>query len=948
VDELTGQMLFWQSHGVSEAESWPQRRFRPVGPFVAKFDELYRLHAVTTARYTPPHARDTENTMQRVTSIILVLCVFAACGGKQKTEPAPPPKPKPVQIDGHARLPETVTPKAYRLDLTIDPAKETFSGTAEIDVDVAEATHVIYMHGEEFEISEARFVRGEKTLKPEARLGDNGGLALVFAPDLEAGEGTIEIDYEAPLDEVPTGLYRVQDGENWYAFTQFEPLEARQAFPAFDEPRFKTPYTVTMRVPTGQLALTNTPEKSKETEGEMDVFTFTESKPLPTYLVAFAVGEFDVVEAPEDAIEGVPLRLIATKGKGKLGEYMLKRTPAILQYLSLYFGSDYPFQKLDIIAVPNFSAGAMENVGLVTFRERLLLLDSETASVGARRSAMSVMAHELAHMWFGNMVTLPWWDELWLNEAFATWMAHKTLVETVPQLGADIDAILSVNWVIKADSKTKSRQIRQPIEHGGDVYNAFDGITYGKGAAVLRMFEAWIGPEAMQKGIQAYLNKHAHATGTTEALLAALDEASGKPVGEAMSTFLDQPGAPLLDVSVDCESEKPKIDVTQSRYLPAGSQAEATGPWSVPFCVGYPEGREMGTYCDLLDAESKSFELPVDKCPRWVYPNAGQAGYYRWSVGEETLEDLTGRRAMRRYHEDATKVEILTNLEALSRAEKLPADAWFSAIEGFSREQHRNIVRQIVGTLSGVNRIITDENRKKFQRKARRLLRRHMRRVGYEPSKRESVGDALLRPALLRASARLADDSRAKRTADKTTKKFLDQMDSVRSDMAGASLPITAWEGDASLWLSYKLSVTNAPTPAARVAAIRGLGSFRDPELLEKSLALFLDGTLRAQDMWTLIGPSFGTDETFAVTWKWFTENFDAIVEKIGHKAVPRLPGVGSGFCSEEGKKKVEEFFADENRRKPGTERNLANTLESIDQCMRRRAYYAEGLDTLL
>lgn len=886
--------------------------------------------------------------MNRSTTIALAVCVFAACGGKQKTAPPPPPKPKPVQIDGNRRLPETVTPKAYRLDLTIDPAKQTFAGTVEIDVDVAEATHVIYLHGEELDVSAARFVRGEKTLNPEARLGDNGGMALVFAPDLEAGKGTIEVDYEAPLDEVPTGLYRVKDGENWYAFTQFEPLEARQAFPAFDEPKFKTPYTTTIRVPKGQIAVTNTPEQGKETEGEFDVYTFAKSKPLPTYLVAFAVGDLDVVEAPADAIEGVPLRLVATKGKGELGEYMLKRTPAILEYLSGYFGSEYPYEKLDIVAVPNFSAGAMENVGLVTFRERLLLLDNETASIGARRSAMSVMAHELAHMWFGNMVTLPWWEDLWLNEAFATWMAHKTLVDTVPALGADIDAINSVNWVIKADSRAQSRQIRQPIDNGGDVYNAFDAITYGKGAAVLRMFEAWLGPEEMQKGIQAYLSKHKHGTGTTDSLLAELDDATGKPATEAMSTFLDQPGAPLLDVALDCESEKPTLAVSQSRYLPAGSDAPSTGPWEVPFCIGYPDGRETATYCDLLDAKEKSFELPVEKCPRWVYPNAAQAGYYRWNLSEEALDDLLGRRPFRRYHDDATKVEILTDLEALSRAEELSPQAWFSALEKFEREEQRNIVDQVVGALWGVERVVPEEDAKKFQRKSRGILRRHMRRVGYEPSKKESVSDALLRPALLQASADLAEDPRAIKTAKKTTTAFLEDMKSVRSDMAGASLPITAWDGDASLWLSYKLAVGNAPTPAARGTAISGLGSFRNPELLDKSLALFLDDTLRAQDMWTLIGPSFSTDETFAVTWQWFTENYEAIVEKIGHKAIPRLPRIGRGFCSEEGKQKVEAFFAEPERRRPGIERNLANTVESIDQCIRRRAYYVKGLDAFL
>ena len=885
--------------------------------------------------------------MKRYAFVVgLISLGLAACGGKQKVADEPPP-PKPVQIDGHERLGEEVTPKKYTLDLTIDPAKDTFSGKAVIDVEVAATTHVIYLHGEELTVKSAKFVRRDESFPAEARAGENGGLALVFAPDLAAGPGKIEIEYEAPLDEVPTGLYKVKESTGSYAFTQFEPLEARQAFPSFDEPRFKTPYQVTMRVPTGQLALTNTPETSRKTEGEWDVFEFSESKPLPTYLVAFAVGDFDVVEAPADAIPNVPLRLIATKGKGALGQWMLDKTPILLQQLSEYFGAPYPFQKLDIVAVPNFSAGAMENVGLVTFRETLLLIDPETASVSERRSAMSVMTHELAHMWFGNYVTLPWWDELWLNEAFATWMAHRVITNILPELEGDVDAIVGARWIMSADSKTQSRSIRQPIAHGGDVYNAFDGITYGKGAAVLRMFEAWVAPDSFKAAVRNYMKANAYGTGTTTELLAELDKAAQKPVGEAMSTFLDQPGAPLLNMSLNCEGGV-KLSVAQSRYLPAQSQAPKTGPWKVPFCVAYPEGSETKTFCELLDTEQKDFDLATNKCPAWVYPNAGQIGYYRWNLPAEDYAKLLDRRALRKF-DDATKVEIFANTQALADAEAVTAEQWFDTVEAMADEKHRVIVRQVVGALYQVEPLVKDEAlRKKFVRLAAKVLKPHMRRVGYTPKDREDVDVALLRPTLVSAAAFLADDDRARKAAQEATKQFLENAKSVRSDMVKTALPISAWSGDASLWLSYQMSLSSPPTPAARVAVISGLGSFADKELLQKSLSLFLDGTLLAQDMWTLIGPTFDREETFLVTWDWFTKNFDAIVEKVGHKAIPRLPGVGGGFCDENGKKSVSEFFADPKRQRPGTERNLANTLESIDQCIRRRKYLEAGLASFL
>lgn len=879
-------------------------------------------------------------------SVLTIACVLLSCSGKQPTQDTTP-KPRVVSVDGHDRLTDAVVPTRYRLDLTIRPAAESFEGKAVIEVDIKESTDTIVLHAEDLEFDTVGFERGKTMISPDAQLGKNGGLALVFEQPVEPGPASLVFRYRAPLDEVPTGLYRVKEGEAWYAFTQFEPLEAREAFPSFDEPRFKTPYKVTMRVPTGQLGVTNTPEVNRTTIDDLDVFEFQESKPLPTYLVAFAVGDFDVVEAPSDAIEGVPLRLLATKGKGELGAFMLKRIPALLQALTDYFGTPYPYAKLDVIAVPNFSAGAMENVGLVTFRERLLLLDNKTASVSDRRSAMSVMAHELAHMWFGNSVTLPWWNDLWLNESFATWMAHRVITELLPELGSSVDAILSVNWIIGADSRKESRMIRQPIESGGDVYNAFDGITYGKGAAMLRMFEAWAGAEGFRDGVRAYLKANEHGTGTTEGLLSALDESTGKPVGEAMATFLDQPGAPLLTVNLDCEGDAPKLIVEQERYLPAGSAAPETGPWHVPFCVTYRDRRETKQICELLTEPKGEFALDAKRCPSWYYPNADQAGYYRWNTSDENLAEITSGRTFRSF-DDPTKIEIFTNLESLSVAEKIPVDRWFETIETMSKEKHRNIVRQVIGALSEIENAVPDDKRKRFEARARELLRPHMKRVGYLPEEGEPLETSLLRPRLFRASVKLAGDADGMQAANRKTQEFLKDMSSVQSDVAGVALPISAWFGDPSLWLSYKLSLENAPTPAARVAVIRGLGSFRGADLLQKSLGLFLDGTLRAQDMWTVIGPSYGQPETFEVTWAWFTENFDAIVAKLGDESLPRMPGVGSGFCSPEGRKKVESFFAEPGRTAPGSERNLSQTLERIEQCIRRKQYYGVGMEAFL
>ncbi|MDP6946800.1 MAG: M1 family metallopeptidase, partial [Myxococcota bacterium] len=351
---------------------------------------------------------------------LLATGTMAACGATQvKDTPkkaTTPVAPKPFEVDGHARYGQGVVPQAYRLELAVDPRTERFRGEVEIDVLIHHLEDgLVVLHGQDMTVQLASVRTGDQTVAATPVYGPHGALALRVTPPPPPGEATLYLAYDAPLPMVPEGLYRVQEGENWYAYTQFEPLEARKAFPCFDQPEFKTPFTVTMRVPKGMTALTNTPETSRVDAGDDTVYGFATSKPIPTYLVAFAVGAFDIVPAPPGSFPGgLGFRVVTVEGRGDLARYVLDTTPPILAALSDYFGQPYPYAKLDYVAVPNFGAGAMENVGLVTYRERLILLE-EGATPAARRSSLGVNAHELAHMWFGNLVTPAWWDDLWLN-----------------------------------------------------------------------------------------------------------------------------------------------------------------------------------------------------------------------------------------------------------------------------------------------------------------------------------------------------------------------------------------------------------------------------------------------------------------------------------------------------------------------------------------------------
>ncbi len=382
------------------------------------------------------------------------------------------------------RLPGDVVPLSYSLELTVDPKAERFSGRAQILVEVKAPTPVVLLHAKQLQISAVRGIVGQTSIAGSyQQLNEDGVSALQFQQPLPAGQVVLEIVYDAAYDRQLRGLYRVDSAGESYAFTQFEPISARSAFPSFDEPNWKTPFELWLTIPSDNSAVSNTMPLGEEaaTEGTKRVH-FAQTKPLPTYLVAFAVGPLDIVTGtpiPPMPVrpEPVPLRGVAAKGKGpRLAAALAEVGPQLIA-LERYFSIAYPYGKLDIVAVPDFAAGAMENAGLVTFRDYLLLLDPKTASEGQRRANAAVMAHELAHQWFGDLVTMYYWDDIWLNEAFATWMGNRVTHELHPQHKAEFDLLSGIEDAMGADARVTARMIRQPISSTHDIVNAFDAIT---------------------------------------------------------------------------------------------------------------------------------------------------------------------------------------------------------------------------------------------------------------------------------------------------------------------------------------------------------------------------------------------------------------------------------------------------------------------------------------
>ncbi|HET9680018.1 MAG TPA: M1 family metallopeptidase, partial [Gammaproteobacteria bacterium] len=546
----------------------------------------------------------------RVSSLLLsaLLALFlTACGQNEEASPAAADQPAVDSTATQAsadtgnsaettngiptgRLPQTVIPQHYTVDLTMNPDEPTFSGHTEIAVKITEPVDTIWLHGKDLRVSKAtlKLASGDTVPVDYQQVKDFGVVKLALPQTVQPQAATLIFDYTADFSKGLLGAYRVQEDGEWYVFTQFEPTAARMVFPSFDEPAFKTPYDITITAPAGDKVVANTPQiDSKTLDNGMVQHVYATTKPLPTYLIAFAAGPLDIVEyaaiPPNDVRDHpVPLRGVTVKGKGDQIAYALENTAGIVKALENYFQIPYPYQKLDIIAVPDFGAGAMENAGAITFREVLLLIpDPENAPSWQLEAYAGVMAHELAHQWFGNLVTMPWWNDIWLNEAFATWMAAKAVESWDPSLPVKQDIASRISRAMGADSLATARQIRQPIKSHHDIHNAFDGITYSKGGSVLLMFEQYLGEETFREGIQYHLKRFANGNADVFDFLESLSHAAGKDITPAFKTFLFQAGIPLIEFDVNCDEGKPTVTLSQSRYVPLGSTANTDQQWKV-------------------------------------------------------------------------------------------------------------------------------------------------------------------------------------------------------------------------------------------------------------------------------------------------------------------------------------------------------------------------------
>ncbi|WP_199097600.1 M1 family metallopeptidase [Dyella sp. ASV21] len=872
-----------------------------------------------------------------------VLTALAACCGAALAAPAANDQP-------HGKLPTWAQPESYQLDFKVDPRQPDFSGTTVIKLKLAQASDHVWLHGRELKVGKVTVTdaAGKAHAGKYVDVAPQEGVVRVdFGGTLKPQELTLAIEYTAPLNQQLQGLYKVSHEGQPYAMTQMEPISARYAFPGFDEPAFKTPFDIRLTIPADEVGVANTKQVKEEAAGDgWKRLTFSTTKPLPTYLVAFGVGPWDVVKGPDISptayrTQTLELRGVAAKGEGHRMQHVLNETPSIIHTLEDYYGFGYPWDKLDLLAAPDFSAGAMENPGLVTFRDWLLLLDPDSPASYVRGS-FNVTAHELAHQWTGDTVTMAWWDDLWLNEAFATWMQQKVTQKVHPEYRADLDRVRGAQGAMNGDSLVTTRKIRQPITGNGDIETAFDGITYQKGAAVLGMFEGYVSEPVFQKGMRAYIQDHKFGNATADDLINAIATAAdkGDDFKQAFKSFLNQPGVPYVQTRLEQVDGKTVLHLSQSRYLPVGSKGDDKQVWGVPMCVRYgtPDGSKVS--CELFDKAQGEMVLNGASKATWVLPNANGTGYYRFAMDKSDLANL-GKQINKL--DDAEQLAYADAVYASFKHGDLDAADVLAALKPLTASKTREVATAPLTSFNWIYRNLasTDAQRAKLAAWAKDAYLPRLTQLGYHRKPNEADTDSLLRNSLaeelalgvrvpaVRAELIKQGDAALKRKADGRL-----DLTAADPDLLGVALGVAVQERGKSAVDALIAELPQTSDPALRNAILSGLSEANTPDTAEQVRNFALDKKVKVGEMAMLLAGGRDTRAQRDATWQWATANYDRIIERTGSFSGGRLPSMmGGGGCASAEADRLQAFFKDRAKNVSGAERGLAQTTEATVLC---------------
>ena len=843
---------------------------------------------------------------------------------------------------GAQRLPDTVAPESYDLKFTPDLTKATFAGDETIHVKVLKPTSTITLNAAELEFQDVSVTSGRATQKATVNLDATKEQAtLAVGKELSAGPAEVHIVFTGILNDKLRGFYLSKSDRRSYAVTQFEATDARRAFPCFDEPGFKAVFSITLVVDKGDMAISNS-KIASDTPGPGDnkhTVQFAPSPKMSSYLVAMLVGDFVCREGGTD---GIPIRVCSLPEQKEMTTYALQASESALKYFDKYYAIKYPYGKLDHIVFPDFAAGAMENVGAITYRDSFLLINENNATYDFKQNVANTVAHEMAHQWFGNLVTMKWWNDIWLNEGFATWMAWKPLEAWQPEWNVKQQEIGETLGALNADSLDSVRTIRANAETPADIQALFDGIAYGKAASVLRMVEAYVGPEVFEKGVNAYLEKHKYANATAEDFWNQITETSGKPVDRIMKSFTEQAGAPLVNVKSECKGDKTEVTLTQERYF-SNAAKMASGSdeiWPIPVNL-LPSSTKEPVY-RLLTKKTDTFDLPG--CSAWVYANAGGRGYYRSSYEPAAFAKMSAEVETALSPEE--RMRIPGDAWALVRIGRLSIGDYLNLMQNMQAERSRDVLQTMIGHIPPIHdQFVAPADRPVFEKWVRDFLTPIAKDLGDTPVPGEAPERQALRADIFGLLAQYGRDPALIAKARTTAEQYMKDPQSVSPELAGKALMISAMNGDAALYDQYVAHLKTAKNPEEYGFYLQALGMFPQPELAKRTFDLVLGPDVKNQDLYALFTPLVNY-RVQPEAWELFKSDFPVILKKVDGPDAVNLAQVAGAFCDPKLRDDAQKFFAEQ--KLPGTERILQNAKDAVNACIQIRDLQQKNLSTYL
>ena len=838
------------------------------------------------------------------------------------------------------RLGDAAKPVSYDWHVAIDPREAAFSGQVRIEIEVQRAMPVLWLNATDLKVESAQVQQeGDRVEATATAVGEDhlrvepkGGAG--FAP----GRAVVTLRYSGPLDPVSTrGLFRQEEGGNWYVVSQFEAISARRAVPCFDEPGYKTPWRVAIDAPAEIQAVSNTPEVLASDILDRKGWKrhdFATTKPLPSYLIALAVGPFDIVDGGTAGMNNTPLRYIAPKGRGAETRYARVVTPRIVELLEQYFGRPYPFEKLDALVIPqSVGFGAMENVGLITYASSIMLATPREETNVFQRGYAGTAAHEIGHMWFGDLVTLAWWDDIWLNEAFATWITTKI----IPQLRAEWDNGQTVGFSRKrsvgADRLATARRIRNPVVVKTDIEGAFDGITYQKGSAVISMFEGWFGPDKFREGVRGFLAKHEYANATSDDFMRAIGESAGR--GEEplrmFRAFVEQPGVPLVDVALQCRGASAAVDTSVARFRPVGSTAQEIR-WTTPVCFELARDGKPATQCTELKNGAGHVPLAGAGCPDWLLANPDGRSHYVPRYDAELAAKL--RERMQSLPAGGA-VALMIDAAFLSESGLMPIGDAF-AWAGAGLDHSSPIVRQYAVELVEKERdawLTPALVRAKHDLVEKKVVPMAVA-LGWAERSGDSDDTKVLRVALLPFAAEREEGAALRGEARRLALAWTADRNAVAANMVKPVLETAARFADAATYEKLEARLAAAQDLRERAHLLSALAKVRDPALRSSALQLSAADAMRPRDALTFLDDAMEDPANRRATLDFVRANYDPLEKKLPEHTMAFLITRAGGLCTREDRDAFVATFKDRAPKYEGGALRYRQGLETLDLCV--------------